>query len=128
MRRSLIMAFFMLVLSVLGLAQKNLPSADQRASRQTKNLQDQLHLTADQVTKVHMILLDRAVQVDSLRKTGGGDKKSNRRAAKNIIRDSDDQINAILTDEQKKLYAAWKQEQHNHARRQAVIDSLRAVN
>ena len=83
------------------------PNPTKQAVHQLKMLQQQLDLTDDQVTQMQVILIHRDVALDSLRNTPAAD----RRARREVNRDADQKINAILTADQKPLYQQWKQQQ-----------------
>ena len=87
--------------------QKGTPT--KRAAHQLNVLQEKLNLNQDQVIQLNMILLNRETSLDSLKTNQSGDKKSDMRAHRNIARGADQQINALLTDDQKKLYQQWKE-------------------
>ena len=83
----------------------------QRAARQLKMMEKQLHLTQDQVLQMQVILINETVAMDSLRNNSTGDRRTNGRARRGILQTADQKINALLTDDQKPLYAQWKQQQ-----------------
>ena len=83
----------------------------QRAARQLKMMEKQLHLTQDQVLQMQVILINETVAMDSLRNSSTGDRRTNGRARRGILQTADQKINALLTDDQKPLYAQWKQQQ-----------------
>ena len=83
----------------------------QRAARQLKMMEKQLHLTQDQVLQMQVILINETVAMDSLRNNSTGDRRSNGRARRGILQTADQKINAVLTDDQKPLYVQWKQQQ-----------------
>jgi hypothetical protein len=144
MMRSLLLIFLTLYLYSTAGAQtadsttaKPKITAAKRAAQQLKRLEKQLHLTQDQVLQLQVILINRDVAMDSLRKNSPGGPPSSRpghpsdlrpsdnRARRRIQQDADDQINALLTDEQKPLYEQWKQQQRtkNKARQAAKNDT-----
>jgi len=86
-------------------------SPTKRAAHQLSVLQEKLNLTQDQVSQVNMILLNRETSLDSLKNHPSGDRKSDIRSRRQLARGSDQQINALLTDDQKKLYQQWKDTQ-----------------
>lgn len=96
-------------------------TATQRAAQQLKRLEKQLHLTADQVLQLQVILINRDVAMDSVRQNSTGVRKNDARARRGIQQDADAKINALLTDDQKPLYQQWKQQQRakNEARQAA---------
>jgi periplasmic protein CpxP/Spy len=76
----------------------------ERAARMGKMMQKKLNLTADQSTQINAILADRAAKEDALK----GQKGTKAEKLK-AIADADAKIDAILTPEQRKLYAALKE-------------------
>lgn len=75
-----------------------------------KQLSKKLNLTADQQTKVDAIMKNKAAQLDSLSSKSLA-KKADHKQRKSINQASDEQINAVLNDAQKKTYADFKTEQ-----------------
>ncbi|MES2374992.1 MAG: hypothetical protein V4553_00345 [Bacteroidota bacterium] len=84
-------------------------SADQRVTHQMKALQKNLNLDATQAEKINTILLARANKVDSLKANNTGDKKANRQTLKALMVSTDEQVNAVLTADQQKTYAQFKE-------------------
>jgi hypothetical protein len=129
MKRSIGFIIFVVGLNVLVHAQTpdstrqhtQKPSPTKQAVRQLKMLQQQLNLTDDQVVQLQVILINRDVALDSLRRSthpaggspagGNGDPRSDGHARRGINRDADQKINSLLTEEQKPLYQQWKQQQ-----------------
>jgi hypothetical protein len=87
------------------------PDPVKRASRQLRMLENQLHLTQDQVLQVQVILITETVSLDSIRNNPSGNPRSDNRARRGILQDADRQITALLTDQQKPLYEQWKAQQ-----------------
>ncbi len=86
-------------------------SPAQRAARQLKMMEKQLHLTEDQVLQMQVILINETVAMDSLRNNPSGDRRSTGRTRRGILQEADSKIAALLTDEQKPLYQQWKEQQ-----------------
>lgn len=91
------------------------PDPTKQAARQLKNLEQQLHLTQDQVLQLQVILINRNVSIDSLRNNPSADPRTQTRARRQINQMAELQINALLTDEQKTRYQQWKQQQRDRA-------------
>ena len=87
------------------------PDPVKRASRQLRMLENQLHLTQDQVLQVQVILITETVSLDSIRNNPSGNPRSDNRARRGVLQDADRQITTLLTDEQKPLYQQWKAQQ-----------------
>jgi periplasmic protein CpxP/Spy len=101
----------------------------QRAARQLKMMEKQLHLTQDQVLQMQVILINETVAMDSLRNSSTGDRRTNGRARRGIMQTADQKINALLTDDQKPLYVEWKQQQRQKMmeRRKSQSQSISAA-
>ena len=86
--------------------------------RQAKKMAKKLGLSSDQVAKIEPILADRAQQVQSVR--SDTTLASNDRTAKlrDIRKDSDGKIEAVLTDSQKQAYEQMKQNHKAHRQQQ----------
>lgn len=76
----------------------------ERAARMGKMMEKRLNLTADQSKQINVILADRATKEDALK----GQKGSKAERMK-VMADADAKIDAILTPDQRKLYAALKE-------------------
>ena len=87
------------------------PDPVKRAGRQLRMLENQLHLTQDQVLQVQVILITKTVSMDSLENHPSGNPRSDNRARRGVQQDADRQITALLTDQQKPLYEQWKAQQ-----------------
>ena len=79
-------------------------SATKRAAHQLKILEKQLHLNEDQVLQLQIILINRDIAMDSVAR-----RHPDGQTRRSIQQDADQKINALLTDDQKTLYAQWKQ-------------------
>lgn len=86
-------------------------SSTQRAAHQLNMLQQKLNLNQDQVIQLRMILLNEDIALDSARNNPSGDRKSDNYSRRTILQDADQKINALLTADQRPLYAQWKEEQ-----------------
>ena len=84
----------------------------ERAERMGKMMQKKLNLTADQSTKINAILIDRATKEAALK----GQKGTRGEKAK-VMADADAKIDAILTPDQQKLYAAIKESAKERGRK-----------
>jgi hypothetical protein len=87
------------------------PDPAKRAARQLRMLENQLHLTQDQVLQIQVILITETVALDSIRNNPSGNLRSDNRARRDILKDADSQIVPLLTDQQKPLYEQWKAQQ-----------------
>jgi hypothetical protein len=87
------------------------PDPAKRAARQLRMLENQLHLTQDQVLQLQVILITETVALDSIRNNPSGNIRSDNRARRSILKDADSQIMPLLTDQQKQLYQQWKTQQ-----------------
>lgn len=83
---------------------------EERAAKTLTMLTEKLTLTADQQTKVKAILLDQNTQVAKAREEAGDDRQAARAKMMKIMEDNNVKITALLTDDQKKTYAAYLEE------------------
>jgi len=83
---------------------------EERATKTTATLTEKLTLTADQQPKVKAILLDQNTQMEKARADAGDDRKAMREKMMSMMQDSNGKINALLTDDQKKAFAAYQEE------------------
>ena len=90
-------------------------SSTQRAAHQLNMLQQKLNLNQDQVIQLRMILLNEDIALDSIRTNPSGDRKSDNYSRRTILQNADQKINALLTADQRPLYAQWKEEQKQKA-------------
>jgi hypothetical protein len=120
MKRPLLLILLVTGLHTLALAQTpdttlqpghKKPDPAKRAARQLRMLENQLHLSQDQVLQVQVILITETVSLDSIRNNPSGNPRSDNRARRGVLQDADRQITALLTDEQKPLYQQWKAQQ-----------------
>ncbi len=86
------------------------PDPAKRAARQLRMLENQLHLTQDQVLQIQVILITETVALDSIRNNPSGPHPDNR-ARRGVLQYADSQIMPLLTDQQKQLYQQWKAQQ-----------------
>ncbi|OCX54152.1 hypothetical protein BEL04_07750 [Mucilaginibacter sp. PPCGB 2223] len=84
----------------------------ERAARMGKMMEKRLSLTADQSKQINAVLLDRATKEDALK----GQKGTKGEKAK-VMADADAKIDAILTPDQRKLYAAIKESAKERGRK-----------
>lgn len=96
-------------------AQSPKKSSAQRAAHQLNVLQQKLNLNQNQVIQLRMILLNEDIALDSLRNNRSGDRKSDAWSRRTIVQGADQKIDALLTADQKPLYAQWKEEQKQKA-------------
>jgi hypothetical protein len=82
-----------------------------RAARTLRMLENQLHLTQDQVLQIQVILITETVALDSIRNNPSGDQRTDNRSRRGVLNDADNQIMPLLTDQQKQLYQQWKTQQ-----------------
>ncbi|WP_113634745.1 hypothetical protein [Nubsella zeaxanthinifaciens] len=108
---------FTLAFAVLGItasyAQKNdrvKLSPDEKAEKLATAMQTKLSLNDDQKSKIKQIELDRIKQQDELRKSDVEKMKGKIEERKAAMKAHDEKINAVLTPEQQKTYAASKEE------------------
>jgi len=90
---------------------RKMGSPAKRAARQLNVLQEKLNLEPGQVQQLNIILLNQATAMDSLSADHPGNQRADMRPRRKILQNTDRQINALLNDDQKKLYQQWKAEQ-----------------
>jgi protein CpxP len=81
---------------------------EQKAQHMTQVLTKKLNLTADQQTKVNTIFLNKAVQMDSLKKSHAADRKATRQSRRAILTDLDGQLKTVLNADQQTKYTELK--------------------
>jgi phosphotransferase system IIB component len=83
-------------------------------------MSSKLNLTDDQKNKITPVIADRQTQMRALMADTSGRRMQKARKAKSIMSDSDKKIEAILTNDQKKIYAEMKEQMKEQlqARRQ----------
>jgi periplasmic protein CpxP/Spy len=79
-------------------------------------LATKLSLTVDQKNQIAPIIAKRQQDMKALRNNQSLRRMQRARQAKNILEKSDKQINAILTPDQRKQYAAFEQEMRDRGR------------
>lgn len=93
-------------------AQGKKGNSEKRSQKMADALAQKLTLTADQKVQVSAIMLSQAKSQDSIRAAAGegADMKALRPKVMAVQKANDKKINAILTDDQKKAYATYKEE------------------
>jgi protein CpxP len=93
--------------------ERKMPTPEERAEKGAAQLTKKLSLTEDQTTKVKAILLDQAKAGVKMREENKGDRPAMMAKMKAAMEENDVKINALLNDDQKKAYAAYKEERMN---------------
>ncbi|MHA4894791.1 Spy/CpxP family protein refolding chaperone [Pedobacter sp. PWIIR3] len=83
---------------------------EERAKRNVAMVAEKLKLTEDQKTKVTAIYLEQNAKMRKLRDSVGDDRDAIRAVMMKQTAQTDSKIEALLTDEQKKLFTAFKDE------------------
>ena len=83
---------------------------EERAKRQTEQLAEKLKLSDDQKSKVHAIYLEQGPKMRKLRDSVGDNKEAMGAVMMKQNNQTDSKIEALLTDDQKKLFNAYKEE------------------
>ncbi len=96
---------FLLCVNVV-FAQKKTP--EERADHQTKILTKSLTLNADQSKKAYDIHLAIDKQIDAVRQEAKGKKGGHHGKVKQLNKDRESQLIALLTPEQKTKYEKWQ--------------------
>ena len=89
---------------------KMMRTPEERAAKATTQLTEKLTLTTAQQEKVKAILLEQNTQQNKAREEALSDRKEARTKMMERAKESDSKINAVLTDEQKKTYAAFQKD------------------
>lgn len=113
MKKLLIICGLLLSMITFANAQgggRQMGTPEERAAKALTMLTEKLTLTPDQQTKVKAILLDQNTQVAKAREEAGDDRQAARAKMMKIMEDNNGKINALLTDDQKKTYAAYLEE------------------
>ena len=115
MRKVILSAILFISMSTMVFAQQNdqkreRKTPEQKAKHLTDALDKKLSLTADQKTKVYAISLE-GVKTQYEKRTKG--QRPDRAVMKAEFEKRDGQINAVLNDQQRKLYQEWKTEKMN---------------
>lgn len=82
----------------------------ERAKKSTERLSEKLSLNDDQKAKVLAIYTDQATQMNKAWEDSKEDRAAMKTKVAGIMSDSDAKIIAVLTDDQKKAYDAFKAE------------------
>lgn len=86
---------------------------EERAKRSTEMLSDRLKLTEDQKSKVNAIYLEQGTKMRKMRDSLGGNNNGNQSmmsAMRKHNEESEAKIETLLTADQKKLFAEWKEQ------------------
>jgi periplasmic protein CpxP/Spy len=78
-----------------------------------KDLTKQLSLTDDQQAKIKPILEDQQKKMDDLRNNSSGDRQERGQKMQQIRKDTNDQIRAVLDDNQKTKFDKMEQERED---------------
>ena len=89
---------------------RNMGTPEERAAKMTATLTEKLTLTADQQTKVKAIFVNQNTKMSKVREEAGEDRKAMREKMMASMKDSNDQINGLLTEDQKKAFTAYQEE------------------
>ena len=92
-------------------AQKQAPTPEQAATRQTAHLQKVLTLTDDQKAKIYQASLNRNTAIKQLREKNMENRKALKAEVKPVKEQFVKDVNATLTPEQQKKWEAYRLEQ-----------------
>lgn len=92
--------------------------------RQVRHLSRLLDLTPEQAATLAPVIAQRQQQLAQLRSDTSLDKRVRRDRLRSIQRDTDAQIQAVLSDSQKQKYMQWKQQlqERRQQKRNAAAD------
>lgn len=105
----LTVSFVLFTITKTSSQEKTMPSASERAARQTEWMKTNLHLTSEQEAKVQEINLKYANKMEEL-KTVTGTKKNKMMAAKKEQDAKDAELQSVLNENQFNTYLAKKNE------------------
>ena len=103
----------LVAIAMCGYAQKAVKpnlSAKERADKFVTMLDSQLALSNDQKQKIKQIEIEHAKKIKEFRKQDESEMKKKIEQRKNLAKNLKEEINAILTTEQKKKFAEMKSE------------------
>ncbi len=111
-------------------AQKQAPTPDQMATRQSAHLQKVLGLTEDQKQKVYQAALTRSTAIQQIRSKDAANRKELHADAKPVREQFVKDVNATLTPEQQQKWEQYrlKQKQNQEQRRQQRANNTPANN
>jgi len=87
-----------------------------RSATMLQRLQEELALTPEQAGKVEAILAEARTQAEAERDATGGDRRALREKRRERMRQVDDQISALLTEEQKAKHKEMKEKRRERMR------------
>jgi hypothetical protein len=82
--------------------------------RMAAHLQKKLNLSEDQVNQIKPVLQDRAQQLSALRSDTSLSQQDRRAKARDIMKDTNTKIEAVLNDTQKQQFEQMRQQHHGH--------------
>ncbi|RZK73272.1 MAG: periplasmic heavy metal sensor [Pedobacter sp.] len=92
---------------------------EERAKRSTEMLAEKLKLTDDQKTKVTAIYLEQNAKMRKLRDSLGDNREGMMAVMVKNTQESEAKIEPLLTADQKKLFATWKEERKEMMKKRA---------
>jgi periplasmic protein CpxP/Spy len=111
MKSRFVLSCFVLVYILAGVAySQQKPPREPPREEMLKHLTEKLKLTDDQVEKVELILNTTKNKMDILKEKMGNEKDKLMDEMQDIRKNEDKEIEKVLTDEQKKLFADLKKE------------------
>lgn len=91
-------------------AERKMPTPAERAERSAAQLTKKLNLTEDQKAKVKAIFLEQTAAMTKVRTESKDDREGMMAKMKTMNDANDVKINALLTADQKKVFAEWQAE------------------
>ncbi len=111
MKKIILMLLLSLGIFAVQAQEPTKKTAEEKAAHQTTLLEKKLGLNADQKEKIYAINLQKTKEMEALRaNTDMAERRSKLAELKEQNAKSDQEINAVLTTEQQKMYIAWKDE------------------
>lgn len=129
MRKLIFTAILFISMGTMAFAQKDgskkgHKTPEEKATHLTEVLEKKLTLTADQKTKIYAISLDGLKQLKANRVEG---QKPDKAKVKAELEKRDVQINAVLNDNQRKLYQDWKAEKMKSMKKHGKKDGKKGA-
>ncbi|WP_129714512.1 Spy/CpxP family protein refolding chaperone [Pedobacter sp. SYP-B3415] len=111
MKRIVMIFALLLGVTAFANAQQGGGNPEDRMKRMVETMSEKLKLTEDQKTKVSAIYADQWKAMQKAREEAGDDRSKMREAMMKQRKETEDKVQALLNDDQKKAYTAWREEQ-----------------
>lgn len=130
MKKLLILCGFISIVNS-ACAQKVQKTPAQRAEYRTHLLEKQLTLSKEQARQVKVIMLDKAIRIDSLKANRQAANRNRRKARQLILAQTDAKMEMILSADQDAAYLRWKelkkQNRNTKSKRGGINDRPKSI-